>query len=389
LARIDVYELKEKTMPRYLRYILGVALAAWPGAFLFAQDDDQGGNVFHFSGPGKVCPQIVSLVERTGGRVDWGGNNLIAFDQFDPEDQRFQVWVMAPDGSGKRNLSSLNPTLAQIDAGNPSWHPSNNYLVLQAEDMTAPAWAAAKPAIYKRITNPGAGFNNDLWLISIDGAHAAWLSHLNPGQGVLHARFSHAGDQLLWSELDATNPQKWVMHVAKFRVGTDGPHVTDVQTLDPLGNAFYESEDFSPDDKRILFSAAKTPGDFKHISIFEMDLASGAPRDLTGADDCNLHARYSPDGFRIIWASSRDIPQDALLKITRNDYWIMNVDGADKKRLTYFNEPGAPEYRATFNIASALSWSPDGKSFAAYLQLRTKAEAVNDFTGSVLRITLP
>lgn len=362
--------------------------AAWPGAFLFAQDDT-GAEGFHFNGPGKVCPQIVSLVERTGGRVDWGVNNLIAYDQIDPEDRRFQVWVMAPDGSGKRNVSSLNSTLAAIDAGNPVWHPSGNYLVLEAADMQAPDWAATKPAVYKRITNPGAGYNNDLWLISTDGAHAAWLSQLNPGQGVLHPRFSHAGDQLLWGELESTNPQKWVMKVGKFRVGSDGPHLTDVRTLDPLNNAFYETDDFSPDDKKILFATTKTAGDFKHMSIVEMDLASGATRELTGSDEGNEHANYSPDGSKIIWASSRDIPQNDALKITRNDYWIMNADGSDKKRLTFFNQPGAPEYRASFNIASDMSWAPDGKAFVAYLQLRTTGEAANDFTGSILRITLP
>jgi hypothetical protein len=361
---------------------------AWPGAQLFAQDD-AGTNVFHFNGPGKVCPQITSLVERTGGRVDWGGNNLIAFDEYDPQNQRFQTWAMAPDGSGKRNISSLNATLAATDAGNPAWHPSGNYLVLQAADMTPPPWAADKATLYKRVTNPGAGYNNDLWLISTDGAHAAWLSQLQPGQGVLHAHFSHAGDQLLWSELESTNPQKWTMKLGKFRVGSDGPHLTDVQTLDPLGNAFYETHDFSPDDKKILFATAKTPGDYKHMSIVEMDLASGATKDLTGSEAWNEHAHYAPDGSKIIWASSRDIAQDDALKVARTDYWIMNADGSDKKRLTFFNEPGAPESRATFNIASDLSWAPDGKSFVAYVQLRSRGDAVNEFAGSDLRITLP
>ena len=67
---------------------------------------------------------------------------LIAYDQYDPESQRFQTWVMAPDGSGRRNVSSLNSTLAAINAGNPAWHPSGNYLVLEAADMAAPDWAA-------------------------------------------------------------------------------------------------------------------------------------------------------------------------------------------------------------------------------------------------------
>jgi len=57
--------------------------------------------------------------------------------------------------------------------------------------------------------------------------------------------------------------------------------------------------------------------------------------------------------------------------------------------LTYFNDPGVPEYRSSRNIASDLSWSPDGKAFVALLQLRSEGDKVNDFPGSILRISLP
>jgi len=67
----------------------------------------------------------------------------------------------------------------------------------------------------------------------------------------------------------------------------------------------------------------------------------------------------------------------------------MNADGSNKHRLTYFNQLGAPEYRSTENIASDLSWSPDGKSIVAYVQMRSPEDKIDDFPGSILRITLP
>jgi len=348
-------------------------------------------DLFHFSGPGKVCPQIVSLIEKNGGRVDWGTNNLIAYDQFDPAGKHFQVWVMNPDGSSPHAVTSLNSTLAQDMVGNPAWHPSGNYLVVQAADIAPPPWASLKADIYQRMTNPNNGFNNNLWIISTDASHAAALTQLDTGHGALEPHFSHAGDQLLWSELVTAKPQKWVMRVAKFVVDSDGPHMTDLRTLDPLGNAVYKAHDFSPDDKQILFSTTKTAGDFKHTSLVRMDLATGKTTYLTdpSAEEFNAYAHYSPDGSKIIWASSRGIEQNPLRKITRNDFWIMHADGSDKRRLTFFNESGAPEFRSAYNIASDLSWSPDGKSFAAYLQIRTQGEGVDDVGGSILRITLP
>jgi len=356
-----------------------------------AADDTQ--SIFHFSGPGKVCPQIVSLVEQQGGRVDWGANNLIAYDSPDASNH-FQTWVMNPDGSGAHCLSSQNQQLATLDSGNPAWHPSGNYLVVQASDMAAPPLASREPDRFKRVTSPGVGFDNDLWLLSPNGTLASQLTHLALRQGALHPHFAHKHNWLLWSELESVGPQKWVMKLAKFAVDDKGPELSDVKTLDPLNNAFYETHCFSPDDKSILFSTTKTPGDFRHMNIVRMDLATGHTETLTdpALEQWNEHAQYSPDGSKIIWISSMGIERDlsdAKRGKVKTDYWMMNADGSNKHRLTFFNQPGAPEYRQSENIASDLSWSPDGKAIVALLQLRRTGDKIDDFPGSILRITLP
>jgi hypothetical protein len=357
-----------------------------------AQTADAPG-IFHFSGPGKVCPQIVSLVEQRGGRVDWGANNLIAYDCTD-DANHFQTWVMNADGSGAHCLSNQNQQLATLDNGNPAWHPSGNYLVVEASDMAPPPMATRAPARFKRLTSPGVGFDNDLWLLSPNGTLASQLTHLAVRQGVLHPHFAHHSNLLLWSELESVGPQKWVMKLAKFAVGDNGPELSDIQTLDPLGNAFYETHCFSPDDRSILFSTTKEPGDYRHMNIVRMDLATGRTEMLTdpALEQWNEHAQVSPDGSRIVWISSAGIDQDlskANKGVIKTDYWMMNADGSNKHRLTYFNEPGAPEYRPFENIASDLSWSPNGRAIVAYVQLRQTGDKVDDFPGSILRITLP
>jgi len=386
--------MKSALSPGIAQGILLVLLGLAGSASLSAQaQSDDGSNIFHFSGPGKVCPQIVSLVEKKGGRVDWGANNLIAYDATD-DSNHFQTWVMKPDGSGARCLSSQNQQLDGLDNGNPAWHPSGNYLVVEASDMAAPPMATYAPAKFKRLSSPGVGFDNDLWLMSPNGTLASQLTHLALRQGVLHPHFAHHKNLLLWSELESVAPQKWVMKIAKFAVGDNGPELSDVQTLDPLGNAFYETHCFSPDDTSILFSTTKTAGDFRHMNIVCLDLATGHTEMLTdpALGQWNEHGQYSPDGSRIIWMTSTGIDQDlsnAKKGVVKTDYWIMNADGSNKMRLTYFNEPGAPEYRSSENIASDLSWSPDGKAIVAYLQLRQPGDKMDAFPGDVLKITLP
>jgi uncharacterized protein (TIGR03437 family) len=49
------------------------------------------------------------------------------------------------------------------------------------------------------------------------------------------------------------------------------------------------------------------------------------------------------------------------------DYWIMNVDGSNKRRLTWFNNPGYPESQTSSVAAASSAWSPDGTYFLGYL----------------------
>ena len=92
-----------------------------------------------------------------------------------------------------------------------------------------------------------------------------------------------------------------------------------------------------------------------------------------------------------MWVSTSGIDQD-LSKTNPNiktEFWMMNADGSNKHRLTYFNEPGAPEYRPTNNTPASVSWSPDGKSIVGLVQLRSDDTKLDAFPGSIVRITLP
>jgi hypothetical protein len=48
------------------------------------------------------------------------------------------------------------------------------------------------------------------------------------------------------------------------------------------------------------------------------------------------------------------------------DYWLMNADGSNKRRLTHFNPSGHPDFVERKVIVADLSWRPDGSAFAGY-----------------------
>ncbi len=142
-------------------------------------------------------------------------------------------------------------------------------------------------------------------------------------------------------------------------------------------SCFYESHAFSNDDRKILFS-----GDLKRgqssvgMDIYELNLTTGRLKRLTNTfNDWDEHAQYSPDGRRIAWMSSSDFDIDwgdisghNWYHYLKTELWLMDADGSNKQRLTYFNSPGYPEYmHGSRCIVSDIAWGPDGKRIVALL----------------------
>ena len=68
-----------------------------------------------------------------GGRVDWcAANNLIAFDRMTGTDTS-EVYVIRPDGSGERCVTCNAPSMPKGIRGQPAWHPSGRFLVIQVQ----------------------------------------------------------------------------------------------------------------------------------------------------------------------------------------------------------------------------------------------------------------
>jgi len=317
------------------------------------------------------------LAER-GGRVAWSPEgNLIAFDRRGA-DGWFDVCVVRTDGSGLRPLTEGNPGLPRSNNGNPAWHPSGRYIVFQAED---PALGGLpRGPLGRYMTSPGIGVNNNLWVVAADGSRFWQLTQVGERRGTLHPHFSPDGGTLAWSELIGSvrgDIGRWAIRLADFAVDAPCPRIADARTLRPLGLQLYETHGFSPDGRKLIFSGVPEGKFYFDMEIFALDLADGHVARLTENDEWDEHAHFSPDGRHIVWASSAGIPQKrsrALTELFEHplmlDYWVMDADGSNKRRLSGFNRPGTKEHALLGGgvIAADFDWAPDGGAVVAKLQ---------------------
>ncbi len=298
-------------------------------------------------------------------------------------DGYYDVYIMNPDGSSESCLTCDKQELPGRNAGCASWHPSGNYLIFTAEK--------AQHAGGSELSHPGIGFNCDIWLMTSDGQHFWRLTDLRtkmnlrdstPVTGVLGPHFSHDGTRVSWSERIGPGGKwgEWAIRLADLVWNADGvPRLDNIKTYQPgEQHRYYESDDFSPDDSKLLFCGNLISGqDEGEMDIYTLGLNDGKLVRLTeGGRDWNETGHFSPDGRNVVWLSNRGYAIDSSSKSRfwwerqKTDFWTMNADGSGKKQLTFYNSPGSADYESVGGrrtMSEYASWSPDGKRLAGGL----------------------
>jgi Tol biopolymer transport system component len=309
----------------------------------------------------------VQLFRLQGEGVEWSPDGQWVVYDCKHTDGYYNIHVCRPDGTEDRCLTTLDNGLPHRHAGSPAWHPSGKYIAFAAEKKVHQGGSIE--AI------PGFGGRSDIWVMSSDGSKAWQLTNTadDRGSGVIIPKFSHDGKKLAWTER-VKPPQlftpralfgDWSIKVADFIDTPAGPRLANIRTFEPGGTAFYEAYGFSPDDNKIIFdSDYDSRGAFKS-QIYVMDAATGGNvRRLTNGYDYNEHASYSPDGRHIVWMTSRDNINHGT------DWWIMNADGSDPRRLTHFNQRNYPESAGgIWAVYACLThWAPNGMQLLGGVQ---------------------
>jgi Tol biopolymer transport system component len=315
------------------------------------------------------APVSITTVREDGGRLDWSGRrNLIAFDKLGRDDF-FDIYTMTPDGRQETCLTCDKPQLPNKMIGNPSWHPSGDYLVFQAQNRYR-----GFGRLTNYFANPGAGVNNDVWVMDAAGRQFWQITKVEPRiGGVLHPHFSTDGSKLFWSQRVSVRGGSWgvwSLHVADFAIVNGAPQIRNERVMQPgRQRKMYESHGFSPDGRWVIFSGNLEPRQEEiHADIYLLNLETTELKNLTSTQkEWDEHAHFSPDGRTIVWMSSKDQPYKLRAGDLKTDYWLMNPDGSNKRRLTYFNQKGHPHFIDKGAAAADSSWSPDGRRLAAYV----------------------
>lgn len=315
---------------------------------------------------------VVTLLTENGGRVDWSrAHGRLAFDRLG-EDGWFDVWTMEADGSDPRCVTCATPGLPARNVGQPAWHPSGDWIVVQAEKAESDARPFA--------SHPGRGTRNDLWIVRANGSEAFALTDVpnEAGHGVLHPHLHD--DRLTWSQMVGGIEVSrdgllgiWELRIAAL-VMEPTPHLEDERSTDLGHEGFFENHGLSEDGTRWIFSANldpdEPPGQLNDIYVIDVESLDGLER-LTTAG-YNEHASFLPGSDRFVWMSN------AGNRDRGTDWWMAGLDGSEPTRLTRLEDVDGTAVAADLSVAS------DGRSFVGYVQ-----DGVGGQAGRIVHVALP
>lgn len=241
------------------------------------------------------------------------------------------------------------------------WHPSGKYLFCYIEKPEYLKEKEHRRAPIDAI--PGYGAYTDLWLISKDGTQAWQLTDLpnKYSSGIIHSAISEDGKLFAWSERIAV-PKftsknlaagSYVIKVADFTFDSV-PKLTNIRTYQP-GNvaALNELESFSKDNNYLLFYSSFETKNIINTPIYKLNLKNGEIQKLTSESFAQAPT-YTPDGNSIIYMTGKDCDIFPM-QLQGADWWIMDIDGNNKQRLTYMNKWNHKQSVNRYRLAGSIS----------------------------------
>lgn len=259
-----------------------------------------------------------------------------------------QIYVMAPDGTGQRQL-----TFSRGHSWGPRLSPDGRQFVFSS--------VAPGEHVDHSATGGGpAGLgNHDIYLANADGSNITKLTRETSwdnawswspdGQWITFAsdrdgnwelyRMSREGGQVTrltnnpaqdgWPSWTADGKQ--IVFTSDRVGGLSQLHIMNADGSNVRRLHFSESHDtfpfVSPDGTKIVYSAQMLGA--REGEIFVMNIDGSGSKRLTSSVALNTEPSWSPDGSKIVFVSDRD---------GNSNIYVMNADGTNLVRLT--NDPG-------------------------------------------------
>ncbi len=245
-----------------------------------------------------------------------------------------------------------------------AWDPSGKYLFCYIEKAEYVKEKGHKRKPVDAI--PGYGAYTDLWLITRDGKKAWPLTNLpnSYNSGVIHSAISQDGKMYAWTERIKA-PQfnmalaagTYVFRVADI-VYDSAPHFANIRTFQP-GNvpASCELESISPDNTTIAFYSTFETKNLFATPIYTLNIVTGKTTRLT-TESFAQAPTYTPDGKSLVYMTGAHCDIFPF-QIQGADWWLMDTNGTNKKRLTFMNVKDNPQSVNRYRLAGSISFMSD------------------------------
>jgi hypothetical protein len=334
----------------------------------------------------------VASLERVGdigAGLEWHPTDLNKIAIARPDSAgNSQVYIIRPDGSEIRcltcNQTNGGPPV-NVHKGVPHWDSTGKYIFMQVEQALHSGGRA--------MALPGSGRWNDVWVTTTEGDRWWQLTDesSNKESGTLFPVPSYDGTKLAWAErfagprhpfmaledLKKGHPPldiwgRWRLAVAD--IDWSGGHIRlrNIRRFTPGNGDFYEMQEWTKDNKGLLFSSSIGNSSPYSLDVWRYDLDSGKITPiLNNKGQWQEHVSLSPSGLKIAYMSTECCRSWSVddLRTLAAELYIMNTDGSDRVKLTDFND------REGQSVVAKAVWSPDGRRIALARILIAKATA--------------
>ncbi len=315
-----------------------------------------------------------------GSAPRWGADGRVYY--LAPAGGTDQVWSLAPDGGLPRQVTRL-----PLDVGAFRLSADGRRLVVSmavvpgAETATvlraqaAPAAPHGSGQVYDRLfvrhwDTWADGTRNHLFALQVgaDGTAAGDPTPLIPGfdgdvpgkpfGGEEDFSLSPDGRTVYFSARLAGRSEPWSTNFDVYAVPADGS--APPRDLTSGNKAWDASPVVSPDGRTLAWRAMRRPGfEADRFTVWTMDLASGAKRELTGAWDRSPGPiQWSPDG-RALYATADDEGQVRLFRVDAATGAVRTLSDADEHVADFDLAAGAVVYgRESFSHPAVLAARP-------------------------------